>query len=300
MTLRDLIASRPKWDCYQRLYERGLPGVEYRNQRDEVASFRGLATRSTLNIQKRTIERLLTLESQAHAQAFGTDPQERLAKYMQSFYMTATAPVPYSDSEIESGSVRWYRSKRHDVVNNFLYDRWLEQRSGGFRTYPVFAIYCTAKAIVELMTSYQNAHALLTELDSTLEQPTREMCLTIKQQPWYDDPEAFLGHIFAEKLILRWVEVALIRYGDLVRGIHHLEQIELPTFLPDDPLGFLPEQVAEDVVISHALTALAAGEGSADAIARRFGIGQKAFRRIAKERGIMRGHGGPRHRRKGL
>lgn len=294
-SIRDVVGKRAAYDTYQRVFARGLPGIEYRDRQDESSPSSGGGARSTHNIQKRGIQRLLDLEQSAYEAAFGAAPH-RAQTYMQSFYMTETQP-PYAVS-LESGNRSWYRQRRDDIANNTLYDQWLKQRLYGYKTYPCYCVACAAKALIELVTAYPDAERLCRELAPERDPPSKAACLTAKQSAWYTDPEAFFTHIF-NVVDVAWIEIILLRYGDLVRGLQRQDGTESPKVLPDDPFGEADLEVSEADRIELAFIDLAAGQGTADQIARRYGIGQKKFRLLARERGVLGSHGGYRHTKRG-
>jgi hypothetical protein len=287
--LRALIAARKQYEEYHYLFNRGIASIYYRDQQDERLSSGGFTARSSNNVMKRGIQRLLDLEQFAYESAFGADP-DRAERYMQSYQHTKHE---YHDSELATGDQAWYQARRLDIVSNVLYQKWLDQRAVGFKTYPAFALATAAKAIIELVCCYRGASAMLATL-TNLEPPPRETCLTIKQQPWYDESESFLAQIFQYPDMLAWTEFLLLRYGDVVKGAQELAQTETPAFLPDDPLNMTRGAIAQETRIELALNDLAAGLGRADALARQYGIGQKRFRQLAKKRGILKSRGGNR------
>lgn len=190
------------------------------------------------------------------------------------------------------------RPIRQDIIENCLYDEYLEQLNSKhpIRSWSVYATYMGARTVIKVLTEHMQ------EVSSTLG-PSREDAIRFTQRLDYNpyDPVWFLSHVFTEVPgTFEAVQSLHEMYGDVVRTVSDATGQPYAGELPDDPIGNSVIDrygTPEYMRLEQAIEAFLAEEGSADMVAAQYGIGQKRFRTILRERGLMRSHGGDRRGR---
>jgi hypothetical protein len=200
-------------------------------------------------------------------------------------------------------SQQWHQEKRQDMRENFLYQEYIEQLddADSIRTYAFFSTFVAIKGVIALLTNHKDAAAALRSVHTgggVL--PSREDALRFSQREDYDphDPTWYVGNALLDVPgIWEAAQTLQLHYAELVRAERSVDDALEITELPDDPFDgsfsfrFEPP---EELRVENAIQAFTAGEGSSDMVASRYGVPQKRFRVILRERGLMPSPGGSR------
>lgn len=283
-------------------FEKQAPWLVFWDTQDEEVLSDGRTNRSVLNAEKRGIERLVrTHNHQARARDLPCWMPDLDAVY---------AELDQADkAENQRGVSRqfWEREKHADMVNNFLYQEWLEQLDSrsAVRTYAAYAMFTSAKAVIAVLTTHRNGEEQLRRMHPAhLPLPMREKAIDFKNQIDYDpfDADWFLAHVFAEVPgVWDACQTLQLHYSDFVRGAQFasLEPV-IETELPDDPIGESLSnryELNEEIRIEAAVTAYLAGEGSADTLFQQYNVPRDTLRQVLRDRGLSK-RGGDRKAKK--
>ena len=198
---------------------------------------------------------------------------------------------------------QWQQEKRQDMRENFLYAEYIEQlgETDPIRTYAAYSTFVAIKAVVALFTGHKDAAAALSSVHPKgCLLPDREHAIAFTQREDYDpnDPVWYIVHALTDVPgIWEAAQTLQLHYSAIVRAERNIDDSLDPTELPDDPVGASLEvqwKTPEQISIETAIQAFTAGEGSSDSVAAHYGIGQKKFRGILRERGLMPPRGGNR------
>lgn len=279
-------------------FNKRAPRLVWMDERDEAMLPDGRQNRSSLNAEHMGIERLWKAYAQAEYNAYGVCdnswyPRVNLAYARLEQQDRHTFPRGVSRQQ-------WEREKHTDIIENFLYSEYVDQLDSRdpIRTFPAYAMFVCAKAVIALLTTHKGGEEALRRLhpkDQPL--PLREKAIAFKSQIDYTttDPDWFLSHVFAE-VPGTWeaVQTLQLHYGDIVRAEH--ETVEEAGVLPDDPLGATLAtryKTPEELRIEAAVTAFEAGEGSGDKLAKVYSVSRDKLRKELRERGLAK-RGGDR------
>lgn len=291
----------------ERLWQQGLPLLEYQDDLDERHLAQGQSVRSAHNAQKRGVERLLRFVSQVGVKAYYYDFSEELQlDIAKDFYEEVWQPrvTEYFNKliPVTEKAQRAVAQNRKDVKDNFLYEEWLRQsrRPDGIKTYAAYAIFTCLRAAFVLMTSKPGADQLIETFYSG-ELPDREALLKIGEAIDITSPtnNEVMSWLIAVPNMMEMAEALILHYSDFVRA-ERVDKSDGPVLhspLPDDPLeASLPDryEIPLDVRINNAVEAYKAKEGSADKVARKYGIPQKQFRQVLQDRQLIGSRGGDR------
>lgn len=308
-------------EVYDDFYVRGLDRIERWEEQDtrRIAA-NGRTSRSTANAERRSIERLFKLEANAWQEAYATEEEIRECVERTGFTPAELRALRWMDqmgeTKVETPEVdpRHQRQStgRRDVQDNFLYQQWLSQlgRVSSIRTYPVFALFTSIKAAVSLLTSKTGGYELLGHIHNSelSPYPSRDDLIAIKILADYDDhdPSWLISQALTVPGLLQVAESLMMYYSDFVRaerkGLDNDDESVVSSALPDDPGNFVMSdnfEPSEALRIEQALLAVQANEGTTDEIASRYGLPQKRFRAIVRERGLNRPRGGDQIGKKG-
>ena len=307
--LRDRVATRDQRAALAEMetafglrFTREAAQAAYYDSFDEALLEGGRPARPALSAQKRGIERMATAYRKAHFSAYGVEPDET---WMSGLDQVIDMINP--DEVQHTTSVRWKEEQRKDVTDNYLYQEWLEQLDtrDPIRTFASYAVYVSAKSAIELLTTHRDGITVLRQYHPNhLPLPMREKALALKQLPEYDpqNPAWFVAHAFA--LVPGLWDVAQTlqeQYGNVVRAERVVQQMDDTSPLPDDPEDeSIPKQIIIPMEqrIENAIQAVLAEEGDTDSIAQKYGVPQKQFRSILRERNLMPSRGGRRSKKR--
>jgi hypothetical protein len=279
-------------------FEKQAPRLLWMDERDEAMLVDGRQNKHHLVAEKFGVMRLYGLYQRVERDVYGTCDyswQPRVTNYFDRVIETEKSKVPLGVSRQQ-----WDREKHKDVIENFLYNEYVDQLDGRdpIRTFPAYAMFVCAKAVIALLTTHKAGEEALRRLhpkDQPL--PLREKAIAFKEQIDYDvnDPDWFMAHVFVE-VPGTWeaIQTLQLHYGDIVRAEH--ETVEEAGVLPDDPIGATLEtryKTPEELRIEAAITAFEAGEGSGDNLAKVYSVPRDKLRLALRERGLAK-RGGDR------
>lgn len=301
------LTDQQKHKDYVEQFEKAAPRLVWMDEEDEhFDAVTGRTNRSTMNAEMRGIDRLLQLERKiANAYDQSTDPG--LVDELNRLYCTLST----TEKETVTRGVsrqRWEQEKYQDMVDNYLYQEWLDQLNSreAIRTFSAYATFVSAKAVISLLTTHKNGEEQLRQMHPTyLPIPMREKAIAFKNQIDYDphDVNWYIGHVFGE-VPGTWEAAQTLQqhYGDFVRATQDAHDGPvIPTELPDDPVGMgLADRykLPEDIRMEAAVKAFEAGEGNTRQLGKQYGVPREKLRDTLRERGILK-HGGDRKATKG-
>jgi hypothetical protein len=310
--------SRKRYAERDRVWSNGLTRLEHQDELDE-RHIMGQTPRSSMNAQRRGIERYFKLKCDADAAAM--PPKTR--KVIEDAYGEPFGQIVYNASDkhninayytklaksiIRNQPQQRIAGNRQDVRDNYLYQEWKQQigKKDAIRTYPVYALFVAIKAVLNLLTTRPNGDELFQKFHrGTLLQ--REALLRWKESELFDpnDPVYILSRGLAIPGMLGAAESLIIHYSDFVRAersrLDSKQTDVLPSPPPDDPEGDTLStryEIPFDVRMENAIQGYLAKEGSADVVAKRYGIPQKQFRAELRNRNHLSTRGGDRKGKK--
>jgi len=284
-------------------FQKRAARLVWMDERDEAMLPDGRTNRSSLNAERMGIERLFNAYEAAHRAAYGFADHTWYAPF-RAYYEEQEREI-LRNQTFGVSRQRWDKDKHTDVIENFLYNEYVEQLDGRdpIRTFPSYVMFICAKAVIALLTTHKAGAEALRRLhpkDQPL--PLREKAIAFKDQMEYDDadPVWYVGHVF-QQVPGTWeaVQTLQLHYGDIVRAEHESTAETGP--LPDDPLGATLEtryKTPEELRIEAAVAAFEAGEGSGDQLAKVYSVPRDKLRAELRERGLAK-RGGDRKARKG-
>lgn len=295
----------------ERLWEQGLTRIQYQDDLDERHLAQGQSVRSSHNAQRRGVERLFRLMSDVDIAVFPPPNKEDLEEEMgeplgKVLYDLTWAPLIaiHFNKLIPETQKREPRvaQNRKDVKENFLYNEWKRQmnRSNGFQTYAVYALFTALKAAFILMVSKPGGRELIQTFYHG-ELPDRETLVEISEKlnvTVTTDTE-FMSMMLAVPHMLEMAEALILHYSDVVRAerVDKNDGDVLSSPLPDDPLEeTLPEryEIPEETRFENGYQAYLAKEGSAKVIAKKYNLPRDRFFDYLRGKGVEMRHGGDR------
>lgn len=294
MTLAEMRSTIQRWDDTIEMYNRRIERQRWMHEHDEqlMGGFRPRC--NPIIAEKRGIERMVVNYIECAGKAHNLP-----ASLTKSLCQCALENVQHMYDRDEDQSpvsgTQWFKEARRDIMENFLYQEFVEQLSSPkpIRTFSAYAMFVAVKGVINLLTEHKDGVEALRSISPVGELfPSREDAIAFKNTISYDDtnPVWFLAGALLIPGIWEAAQTLQIHYGELARFYRTEED---GTQLPDYQFE-IGMEVTEDTLIEVAVQAYLAEEGSADDIAAEYGIGQKRFRKELRSRGIMISHGGDR------
>lgn len=291
----------------ERLWEQGLPLIQYQDDLDERHLAQGQSVRSAHNAQRRGVERLFRLMCNSTAKAYwpemSQEEQQAIASsLLESGWLLRIMKHFNEHAPLTPKRETRIAQNRKDVKDNFLYNEWMRQsrRPDGMKVYATYALFTCLRAALILMLAKPGANGLIPTF-YTGELPDREELLKISE--WNDTHlpkwHEVMGKLLMVPNMLELAEALMLHYADFVRA-ERVDKAGGPVLhspLPDDPLEqSLPDryEIPMDIRIESAVQSYIAKEGSADKIATKYEIPQKQFRQVLQDRQLIGSRGGDR------
>lgn len=265
------------------LYERSQPHLEYMYGLIEGDN----PMKQRTNAERQSIKTAGKVYDDAYREVYGEGSylvDDMLESYDQ---LNLT-----SDDVVPTMSIYEIRDRQYqDVVENFLYTEWLDQRTehNGIATFSHFCTFVALKAFVNLVTMHQDSLQALLELGIYIPDDLRNRCVLLKESTDYapNDPVWYIREVLTNVPEAWGVSQDLLEhYADQAR----LESVT--TQLPDNP--FVDTVDSERARIRQGINAYVAREGSVKDISKKYGLTRRQLEDELRTAGLLRKHGGKR------
>lgn len=284
-------------EAFNRAFEEEIGFVEWRTNQDEGRQHGRSEYRDSTATQKAGIRNL----DQAIAAALGRVDDKRIRSEWASD-IDSRFPV---DPQDDPRYLRYVEEMQADVLNNFLYDLYLEQlfdegAEAISPSYPTFSLVIALKAALTLVATRPG---LCEDLGIT-DRQFRDDAVTYLDQltrglhPYRDAPEFIASIMYEVPALFGVAERILAAYETAVtaerRAARSRGEWTDDTPLPSDADFEADRRVEREMLLERALVMVSTSSEPLKSIAKTYGVGHVQLSAEAKRRGINRPHGRPK------